>query len=233
VWETAAAENKEDGRPSWRYRSKSIRFPASREQRWSLTLGRIYPRASRAFFSWTPNDRETTPACKCQGGYLTESPACSRLVRRAPPVRRRTARAASRRRHRPLLAVRERKPKGRIGGGITVFPFTDLAVGRRSSIRISARSNRTRHRSASIPRSRCFMPRTPFLPHRGRHVQNQTGTFYSRTINDRSAGHAEREIRLVFVFRYLTALDRNTPYIVPGEEQWTPTVPWRSRRKGS
>ena len=51
VWEAAAAENKEGWTAVMAIPFKSIRFPASQEQRWSLTLGRIYPRASRAFFS--------------------------------------------------------------------------------------------------------------------------------------------------------------------------------------
>jgi hypothetical protein len=48
--------------------------------------------------------------------------------------------------------------------------------------------------------------------------QNQTGTFYSRTINNPIGGARAIGKSGSFSFSYLAAVDRNTPYIVPGEE---------------
>jgi hypothetical protein len=218
VWETAGARNKDGWTAVMAIPFKSIRFPASQEQKWSLTLGRIYPRASRAFFSWTPNDRNN-PCLQCQGGYLTGISGVQSVssVELLPyVVGQQSGQVADD--SDPSSRFENGKPKGRVGGGIRFSPTPDLAFEAVVNPDFSQVESDATQISVNSTFALFYSEKRPFFLVGADMFQNQTGTFYSRTINNPIGGARAIGKSGSLSFSYLAAADRNTPYIVPGEE---------------
>ena len=218
VWEAAAAENKEGWTAVMAIPFKSIRFPASQEQRWSLTLGRIYPRASRSLLSWTPLDRNN-PCLQCQGGYLkgiTGVQSVSSVELLPYVVGQQSGQVGDD--SDPSSPFENGKPKGRIGGGIRFSPTPDLAVEAVVNPDFSQVESDATQISVNSTFALFYAEKRPFFLTSADMFQNQTGIFYSRTINDPIGGARVNGKSGSLSFSYLAALDRNTPYIVPGEE---------------
>jgi hypothetical protein len=218
VWETAGARNKDGWTAVMAIPFKSIRFPASQEQKWSLTLGRIYPRASRAFFSWTPNDRNN-PCLQCQGGYLTGISGVQSVssVELLPyVVGQQSGQVADD--SDPSSRFENGKPKGRVGGGIRFSPTPDLAFEAVVNPDFSQVESDATQISVNSTFALFYSEKRPFFLVGADMFQNQTGTFYSRTINNPIGGARAIGKSGSLSFSYLAAADRNTPNIVPGEE---------------
>jgi hypothetical protein len=218
VWETAGAENEEGWTAVMAIPFKSIRFPASKEQKWTLTLGRIYPRASRAFLSWTPLDRNN-PCLQCQGGYLmgiTGVQSVSSVDLLPYVVGQQSGEVGDD--SDPASPFGNGKPKGRVGGGIRFAPTPDLAVEAVVNPDFSQVESDATQISVNSTFALFYSEKRPFFLLGADMFQNQTGTFYSRTINNPIGGARMIGKSGSFSFSYLAAVDRNTPYIVPGEE---------------
>ena len=218
VWETAASENDEGWTAVMAIPFKSIRFPASQEQKWSVILGRIYPRASRAFLSWTPNDRNN-PCLQCQGGYLlgingVQSTSSVELLPYVVGQQSGEVGDASD----PTSQFTNGKPKGRVGGGIRYSPTPDLAVEAVVNPDFSQVESDATQISVNSTFALFYNEKRPFFLLGADMFQNQTQTFYSRTINNPIAGARTIGKSGSFSFSYLAAADRNSPFIVPGEE---------------
>ena len=218
VWETAAAEDSGGWTAVMAIPFKSIRFPASTEQKWTLLLGRIFPRASRAVFSWTQNDRNN-PCLQCQGGYLkgiTGVQSVSSVEILPYVVGQQSGDVGDD--GDPGSPFVNGKPKGRVGGGVRFSPSPDLAVEAVVNPDFSQVESDATQISVNSTFALFYAEKRPFFLLGADMFQNQTQTFYSRTINNpiggaRAIGKSGR-----LSFSYLAAIDRNTPYIVPGEE---------------
>ncbi len=218
VWETAAAENDEGWTAVMAIPLKSLRFPATKEQKWTLMMGRVYPRASRALLSWTPLDRNN-PCLQCQGGYLlgitgVQSTSSVELL---PYVVAQQSGDVSDDSD-PASPFTNGKPKGRVGGGIRFSPTPDLAVEAVVNPDFSQVESDATQISVNSTFALFYNEKRPFFLLGTDMFQNQVGTFYSRTINNPIAGARAIGKAGSFSFSYLAAEDRNSPFIVPGEE---------------
>lgn len=219
VWETAAKENSRGWTAVMAIPFKSLRFPASQEQTWTLSLARVYPRASRALLSWTPLDRNN-PCLQCQGGYLRGIAGVQSVssVDILPyVVGQQSGEVADD--SDPASPFANGKPKGRIGGGIRFSPTPDLAVEAVVNPDFSQVESDATQISVNSTFALFYTEKRPFFLLGADMFQNQVQTFYSRTINNPIGGARVIGKSGSFSFSYLAAADRNTPYIVPGEER--------------
>jgi hypothetical protein len=218
VWETAASEGKEGWTAVMAIPFKSIRFPASTEQKWTLTIARIYPRASRSLLSWTRLDRNN-PCMQCQGGTLMGVSGVQSVssVELLPYVVGQQSGEVSDDSD-PASTFANGKPKGRVGGGIRFSPTPDLAVEAVVNPDFSQVESDATQISVNSTFALFYNEKRPFFLLGADMFQNNTGTFYSRTINNPIGGVRAIGKAGSFSFSYLAAADRNTPYIVPGEE---------------
>ncbi len=218
VWKTAAAENRDGWTAVMAIPFKSIRFPNSVEQKWSITIFRIYPRASRALLSWTRLDRNN-PCLQCQGGYLTgiEGVQSVSSVDILPYVVGQQSGEVGDDTD-PSSPFANGKPRGRIGGGIRFSPTPDLAVEAVVNPDFSQVESDATQISVNSTFALFYAEKRPFFLLGADMFQNQTGIFYSRTINNPIGGARLNGKSGSLSFSYLAAADRNTPYIVPGEE---------------
>jgi len=218
VWETAASENNEGWTAVMAIPFKSLRFPASSDQKWTLMLGRVYPRASRALLSWTPLDRNN-PCLQCQGGYLLGISGVQSVssVEMLPYVAGRQSGGVGDDTD-PSSAFANGKPKVRAGGGIRYSPSPDVAVEAVVNPDFSQVESDATQISVNSTFALFYNEKRPFFLLGADMFQNQTGTFYSRTINNPIGGARAIGKAGPLSFSYLAAVDRNTPYIIPGEE---------------
>jgi hypothetical protein len=218
VWETAASENSDGWTAVMAIPFKSLRFPASKDQKWTLSLLRICPRASRALFSWTKLDRNN-PCLQCQGGYLLgiSGVQSTSSVEILPYVVGQQSGEVGDDTD-PASPFANGKPKARVGGGIRYSPSPDLAVEAVVNPDFSQVESDATQISVNSTFALFYNEKRPFFLLGADMFQNQIGTFYSRTINNPIGGARAIGKAGSFSFSYLGAVDRNSPYIIPGEE---------------
>ena len=218
VWKSAAATNGEGWTVEMAIPFKSLRFPSRPEQKWAVFFGRIYPRASRALLSWTPIDRND-PCFACQGGFLegirdAESVTSVDLL---PYVVGQQSGSVSDNED-ATSPFENGKLKGRVGGGIRYSPGPDFAVEAVVNPDFSQVETDAAQISVNSTFALFYPEKRPFFLLGADMLQNQIGTFYSRSINNPIGGARVIGKSGSLSYTYLAASDRNTPYIVPGEE---------------
>jgi hypothetical protein len=218
VWETAAATNDQGWTAVMAIPFKSLRFPANADQQWTLSLDRVYPRASRALLSWTPLDRNN-PCLQCQGGLLTgisgvQSVSSVELLPYAVGQQRGEVGDDSD----PASPFVNGKPKIRVGGGIRYSPSPDLAVEAVINPDFSQIESDATQISVNSTFALFYTEKRPFFLLGADMLQNNTKTFYSRAINNPVGGARLIAKSGALSFSYLAAIDRNSPYIIPGDE---------------
>jgi hypothetical protein len=218
VWESAAAINDSGWTAEYAIPFKSLRFPPLKEQRWTVLLGRIYPRASRALLSWTPVDRNN-PCLTCQGGILEGITGVQSVtsVDVLPYVVGQQSGALGDVSD-PTSSFENGKLRGRIGGGIRYAPSPGLAVEAVINPDFSQVESDATQIGVNSTFALFYPEKRPFFLYGTDLFQNQTGTYYSRTINNPLGAARVIGKSGSLSFAYLAASDRNTPFIVPGEE---------------
>ena len=218
VWKSAAAMNGHGWTAVMAIPFKSIRFPSTNDQVWTVLLARIYPRASRALLSWTPNDRNN-PCLACQGGYIVgiTGVRSTSSVEMLPYVVGQERGEVSDDSD-PTSAFENGKVGGRVGGGVRYSPSPDLAMEAVVNPDFSQVESDATQISVNSTFALFYNEKRPFFLLGADMFSNQTQTFYSRTINNPLGGARIVGKSGAFSYSYLGALDRNTPYIVPGEE---------------
>jgi len=218
VWESAAAINDSGWTAEFAIPFKSLRFPSVKEQRWVVMLGRNYPRASRAIFSWTQVDRNN-PCLICQGGILEEITGVQSVtsVDVLPYVVGQQSGAVGDDSD-PSSSFENGRLRGRIGGGVRYAPSPDLAVEGVINPDFSQVESDATQISVNSTFALSYPEKRPFFLYGTDLFENQTGTYYSRTINNPLGAARVIGKSGSLSFAYLAASDRNTPYIVPGEE---------------
>ncbi len=218
LWESAAAVNDSGWTAEYAIPFKSLRFPSVKEQRWIVMLGRNYPRASRAIFSWTPVDRNN-PCLVCQGGILEGITGVQSVtsVDVLPYVVGQQSGAMGDDSD-PTSSFENGKLRGRIGGGVRYAPTPDLAVEGVINPDFSQVESDATQISVNSSFALFYSEKRPFFLYGTDLFQNQTGTYYSRTINNPLGAARVIGKSGSLSFAYLAASDRNTPFIVPGEE---------------
>jgi hypothetical protein len=218
VWESAASFNDHGWTAEIALPLKSLRFPSVPVQHWNIGFIRNYPRESDVQMSWTPIDNNN-PCYICQMGRVEglENIQSVNSMELLPYVVGQQSGALVDNTD-PSSTFANGCIKARLGGGVRFAPSTDLAFEAVVNPDFSQVESDAAQISLNSNFSLFYPEKRPFFLSGAEAFQNQTQIFYSRTINDPRA--AARTIGQYgpFSFAYLTASDRNTPFIIPGEE---------------
>lgn len=216
VWHSAASRNDSGWTAELAIPFKSLRFPNTGEQKWSVLLYRVYPRASRVIASWTQYDRNN-PSDLSQAGLLMglaeiESGGFFELLPYAMGLQTGSLVNTDD----PSSAFSYNKIQGRVGGGIQYSPSTSFSLDAVINPDFSQIESDAEQISINTTFALYYQEKRPFFL-TGKELL-QTPMYYSRSINNplgaaRVIGKAGS---LSYV--YLGAYDRNTPFDVPGEE---------------
>ncbi len=220
VWESAASIDSSGWTAEIAIPFKSLRFPSKQNQRWVAEFLRNYPRESRVQISWMKIDRDN-PCLPCQGGTiegLHDVQAAASTVDLLPYfLGRQTGSLYDQ--SDPRSNFTNGDIAGRVGGGVHYAPTPDFALDAVVNPDFSQVESDATQISVNSNFALFYPEKRPFFLLGADLLQNQTQTFYSRAINDplgaaRVIGKAGS-----LSFAYLAASDRNTPFIIPGEER--------------
>lgn len=218
VWESAASINKEGWTAVIAVPFKSMRFPAVPVQKWNVDFIRTIPRASRVQISWTPLDRNN-PCLLCQGGIIEGIQGVQSVtsIDVLPYVVGQQSGSMNDDSD-PTSRFENGKVNGRVGGGLRYAPSPDIAFEGVVNPDFSQVESDATQISVNSNFALFYSEKRPFFLLGSDIFQNRTQTYYSRTINNPiGAAHVNGKSGSLS-FAYLAASDRNTPFIVPGEE---------------
>ncbi len=218
-WESAASLDSTGWTAEMAVPFKSLRFPSKPDQRWVVEFIRNYPRASRVQIAWDKSDRNN-PCLPCQAGIIEgirdiqNSASSIDLL----PYFLGQQNGSLNDQSNPGSGFENGKLTGRVGGGIGYAPTADFAVEGVINPDFSQVESDATQISVNSNFALFYPEKRPFFLLGADLFQNNTQTYYSRTINNplfatRVIGKAGS-----LSFAYLTASDRNTPFIIPGEE---------------
>ncbi len=218
VWKSAAAINGSGWTAEMALPFKSLRFPSQQEQRWVALFFRIYPRASQYQLSWNPINRNN-PCLLCQGGIIegiVDVQSVSSIDVLPYVVGQQSGSLADV--SDPQSAFENGKTKGRVGGSVRYSPNPDLDIEAVINPDFSQVESDATQISVNSTFALNYPEKRPFFLVGSDMYNNQTQSFYSRMLNNPIGAARVLGKSGSFSFAYLAAGDRNTPYIVPGEE---------------
>jgi hypothetical protein len=218
VWKSAASIDGTGWTAVMALPFKSLRFPSQREQRWTVLLFRVYPRASQYQLSWNPVDRNN-PCLVCQGGIIEgiiDVQSVSAVDVLPYVVAQQSGSLANP--FDPRSSFENGKIKGRVGGSVRYSPNPDFDVEAVINPDFSQVESDATQISVNSTFAINYSEKRPFFLVGSDMYNNQTQTFYSRMINNPIGAARLLGKSGSFSFAYLGAGDRNTPFIVPGEE---------------
>jgi len=197
---------------------KSIRFPDRKKQDWTLMLGRNYPRESRKIFSWTTFDKNN-PCFLCNAGTLEgledlQSTSALELL----PYSMGLQSGESTNQSDPASNFENGKVKGRIGGGIKYLPNPSLSLEGVANPDFSQVESDATQISVNTTFAIFYPEKRPFFLDGSDMFKTKINGFYSRMINNPLAAAKIASKSKHFTLAYLAAADRNSAFIVPGEE---------------
>ena len=218
VWDAAASINKDGWTAEIAVPFKSLRFPSVRVQKWDAIFVRTIPRTSRVQVSWTRVDRNN-PCLLCQGGVIEGISDVQSVtsVEMLPYVIGQRRDALDNETD-PNTAFRDGKVNGRFGGGLRYSPSPDFAVEGVINPDFSQVESDATQISVNSNFALFYPEKRPFFLIGADLLRNQTQTYYSRAINNPLAAAKVLGKSGSLSYTYLGASDRNTPFIVPGEE---------------
>jgi hypothetical protein len=197
---------------------KSIRFPNADVQDWSVMLIRNYPRESRYQFSWTPIDRNN-PCSICMTGTLRglqglESGGTVEVLPYVMGFQSGNMNDVED----PASGFTNEKVRGRVGGGVRYAPNPALSFHAVANPDFSQVESDATQISVNTTFAIFYPEKRPFFLDGADLYSTQIRDFHSRMINNPlwAAQVVQKSQHLTVV--YLAAEDRNTPFIVPGEE---------------
>ncbi len=197
---------------------KSIRFPNAERQDWSIMLIRNWPRESRYQNSWTPNDRNN-PCSICISGTLKgltgiQSEGTVEILPYAMGYQSGNLKDPGD----PHSGFVNGKPQGRIGGGLRYDPNPALSFQAVANPDFSQVESDATQISVNTTFAIFYPEKRPFFLDGAELYRTQINSFYSRMINNPLGAAKVIQKAEHVTLTYLAAEDRNTPFIVPGEE---------------
>lgn len=217
VWQSAAARNNEGWTAEMAIPFKSLSFSSAKSQKWTVVLGRNFPRDNRYIFSWTPFDRNK-PNFLSQGGYIKglENMKPGYSLEFLPYIMLQQSGTKSDLND-PASAINNGSLKARTGGGVQYSPSPNISINAVINPDFSQIESDADQLSVNTTFALFYPEKRPFFM-TGMDLL-QTPMYYSRTINNPSFaikinGKAGRISYLALV-----AYDRNTSITVPGEEE--------------
>ena len=217
IWYSAAAINDSGWTAEIALPFKSLRFSSAEVQEWTLLLFRVYPRASNVNISLAPHDRNVpnnlTEGARLVGLRDIESSGSVELLPYA--MGQQTGALVDERD--PSLGFRDNKIQGRVGGGIRYSPNPNFSVDAVINPDFSQIETDADQISVNTTFALFYPEKRPFFVV-GQELL-QTPMYYSRSINNPLGAARVVGKTGSLSYLYLGALDRNTPFVIPGEEE--------------
>lgn len=197
---------------------KSIRFPALPIENWNLDFLRNLPRQSRYQYSWVRLDLND-PCLLCQGGTLegltSIDPAGTfGLLPYAMALKSDGKSDPSD----PNSSFSNGRVTGRLGLGIQYNPNPSLTIEGVGNPDFSQVESDAAQISVNSSFALFYPEKRPFFMEGNDLLTTKTQAYYSRMINNPLGGMKLMENSGGFSLGYIGAEDRNTPFIVAGEE---------------
>jgi hypothetical protein len=218
IWESAAFIGDSLWSAEMAIPFRSLRFPEQEEQSWVMFIGRNYPRSSRIIFSWTPFDRNN-PCFLCQGGMLEglRGIRTSTAVEVLPYIVGLQSGALNNRNN-PAAGFTNGDIRGRVGAGFKVAPSSDLTIEGVVNPDFSQVESDATQIDVNTTFALFYPERRPFFQEGADLFDTRIDGFYSRMINNPLGAAKLIHKSGSWSAAYLAASDRNTSFIVPGEE---------------
>ncbi len=218
VWYSKAAINSKGYIVEIAIPFQSLHFPSAETQNWSVMFVRNYPRDSRYQNSWTPVDRND-PCIICQSGTLKglkglQATGSIEVLPYAMGFQAGNLNDADD----PNSGFVNGKVNGRVGGGIKYVPNPSLSVEAVVNPDFSQVESDATQVSVNTTFAIFYPEKRPFFLNGADQFTTQVTDFYSRMINNPLAAAKLIEKSQHLTIAYLSAEDRNSPFIVPGEE---------------
>ena len=197
---------------------KSLRFPPDQKQHWMAEFFRNLPRDSRYQMTWTPIDRNN-PCILCQGGNIEgiegiEATGNLELL----PYAMGAQTGSTDDNEDPASPYKSGPFKGRVGLGMKYAPSSDLVLGGVINPDFSQIESDAAQISVNNTFSIFYPEKRPFFLEGADLYSTLARAFYSRMINNPLAASKLTQKSGSFSLAYLVAYDRESPFIVPGEE---------------
>jgi hypothetical protein len=195
---------------------ESLHFPEATLQNWSINFLRIYPRNKRYIFTWT--DVSLGNSCiLCQDGRIT---GLSGIKNSNPvdiiPYALGYKSSALNDPGNPASGLNSGPIDGRIGGTIIWSPNSTSSIDATINPDFSQVETDATQISVNKTFALYYSEKRPFFMKEANLFQTGYDLFYSRTINRPWAAGKFTQNTKNYSVAFLTAYDRNTPYIIPG-----------------
>ncbi|HUI29093.1 MAG TPA: DUF5916 domain-containing protein [Candidatus Acidoferrales bacterium] len=198
---------------------KSLRFPSAPEQHWIAEFVRNMPRESRYQMTWTPIDRNN-PCLFCQSGTIDgiEGAEASNNLELLPYVMGVQSSSLNDAGD-PASGFAKGPVTGRIGAGIRYAPSSSFALAGVLNPDFSQIESDAAQISVNNTFAIFYPEKRPFFLEGADLYSTVASIFYSRMINNPLASVKITEKSGSFSLAYLGAEDRESPFIIPGEEE--------------
>lgn len=222
IWHSAASINENGWTAEIAIPFTSLTFPDKEDQNWVLGIVRNIPRSSRIQISWTKIDRNIP-------GFLPQSGVLQGLQGLKPGsniellpyvIGQKGGQLANF--NDPKSGIKFNPLEGRIGGGIKYSPGPDFSLDAVINPDFSQIESDAAQISVNTTFALYYDERRPFFL-----IGNellQTPMYYSRSINDPLAAARINGKSGSLSYMYMSAYDRNTVIVVPGEDR-SNTIP--------
>jgi len=197
---------------------KSLRFPKKKNHEWNILIGRNYPRKSRFIFSWTPFDKNN-PCLLCQGGKLTglDEITSTSLIEILPYAM--GYQSGFLKDYDPSLEFKNEPIKGRFGSGVKISPNPELTIEGVLNPDFSQVESDAYQINVNTTFALYYPEKRPFFLEGAEIFRTPINAFYSRMINNPLFALKLKQKSNKITIAYLSSLDRNTTFIIPGEEE--------------
>jgi len=226
IWCSATAIGDSSWSVEMRIPFSSIRFPDRETQTWNVYVGRSYPRETRATFSTIPWDRNN-PCLLCQTMRVEGIRGVkSGMAVDILPYVLGTQHGSLADQEDPNTAFEQQKVLGRAGVGVKIAPTPDMTVEGVLNPDFSQIESDAAQISVNTTFALFYPERRPFFlegsdlfrPGLEAVDGSSLQVFYSRTVNDPMVAGKTIGKSGPLSYGLVSALDRNTTLLVPGEE---------------
>lgn len=195
---------------------KSLNFPKREVQNWSVQFLRNYPRSSRYQYAWT--DVDLDDACLlCQNGQLVNlrQVKSSNTVELLPYAMSYQTSSINELDD-PRSGLNHGPLEARIGGSVSYSPSSTLSLNAVVNPDFSQVETDAVQISANETFALYYPEKRPFFMKGASLFSTSEDLFYSRMINRPLAAGKITQKTSNYTFAFLTAYDRNAPFIIPG-----------------